>query len=496
MTDEVEHRAALTELAELLGELEYRRRFRAIDAYKPTEKQKEFHAAGAVARHRLLMAGNQTGKTFSAGDELTYHMTGEYPDWWEGKRFDEPVNWWAGGVTSESTRDNPQRILLGRKREWGTGTVPAEKLVGEPVLARSVPDAVDNFRVRHISGGISNCTFKNYAQGREKWQGETLHGVWFDEEPPYDVYIEGVTRLNRLRGISMITFTPLLGMTDVVSMFLKPKHDDPGVKQRKMIQMRLEDATFYTPAEIEEITAQYDENMRKARVMGLPFFGEGLVYAVQDEMIRANPFELPKHCRRIAGLDFGVGHPTAVVWLAHDPDTDVIYLYDAYRVTEAAMAIHADAVKARGAWMPVAWPHDGAKRDPKSGVAMSELYRNKGVNMLPSSARYNDDVGGPQGRTAVTQNILDRMKTGRFKVFASLREWFDEKATYHWKDGVIVPYKDDLMSATAYAVMMLRYARPQELKRMPSQAIVDYDPFNPHMTPQGRPTPDFRRISR
>ena len=74
--------------------------------------------------------------------------------------------------------------------------------------------------VAHAGGGASVLVFKNYAQGRQKWQGETLDGVWFDEEPPLEIYTEGLTRTNETGGFTMVTFTPLLGMSEVVRMFL------------------------------------------------------------------------------------------------------------------------------------------------------------------------------------------------------------------------------------------------------------------------------------
>jgi phage terminase large subunit-like protein len=193
-----------------------------LAAYRPYRRQAEFHAAGARTRERLFMAGNQLGKTMAGASEWAIHLTGLYPDWWEGKRFDRPVRFWAAGVTAESTRDNPQRMLLGppqRKEAWGTGTIPADCLLNT-AAARGVADGVDSLVVRHVSGGASTLLFKSYEKGREKWQGETLDGVWFDEEPPLDIYTEGLTRTNATEGIVIVTFTPLLGMSEVVRMFL------------------------------------------------------------------------------------------------------------------------------------------------------------------------------------------------------------------------------------------------------------------------------------
>lgn len=169
------------------------------------------------------MAGNQLGKTFSGGAEVAYHATGLYPDWWTGRRFPAPNRWWAGSKTGEVTRDGVQRILVGEPKDstrWGEGMIPGDKL-SDWSRRQGVADALDSVLVKHISGGTSTIGFKSYDQGREKWQGETLDGVWFDEEPPLEIYMEGLTRTNATGGMAFLTFTPLLGMSDVVSMFLE-----------------------------------------------------------------------------------------------------------------------------------------------------------------------------------------------------------------------------------------------------------------------------------
>lgn len=169
------------------------------------------------------MACNQGGKTFAAACEVSYHLTGEYPDWWPGRRWERPVRGWAGGVTQETTRDAPQRLLLGEPAEpseWGTGSIP-KRAIQRTTNARGIPNAVNSIVVKHASGkGNSVLVFKNYEQGRQKWQAETLDFIWCDEEPPTDIYNESLPRLAKLNGMLMITFTPLLGMSDVVRTFL------------------------------------------------------------------------------------------------------------------------------------------------------------------------------------------------------------------------------------------------------------------------------------
>lgn len=175
------------------------------------------------------MAGNQLGKSVAGGAETAIHLTGRYPDWWDGAVFERPTKFWCSGVTGVSTRDNPQRILVGPpllKEAWGTGMIPGDALKGM-TAARGIPDALDGVVVAHGGGGDvqqgeSLLLFKSYEQGREKWQGETIDGVWFDEEPPQAIYTEGLTRTNKGQNgqFAFLTFTPLLGMSEVVRMFL------------------------------------------------------------------------------------------------------------------------------------------------------------------------------------------------------------------------------------------------------------------------------------
>lgn len=201
--------------------------------YKPYGKQREFHKNGIhLNSQRLFMAGNQLGKTIAGGAEWAMHLTGRYPDWWQGATFGKPVILWASGVTSESTRDNPQRILIGpppKVEEWGTGMIPKDAL-GTPARAMGVNALLDNVIIKWGGGGDvqrgeSLLYFKSYEKGREKWQGPTIDGVWFDEEAPLEIYTEGLTRTNNgQRGqFAIMTFTPLQGMSEVVRMFLTPE---------------------------------------------------------------------------------------------------------------------------------------------------------------------------------------------------------------------------------------------------------------------------------
>ena len=200
-------------------------------------KHMEFFEAGKGYRERCFMAGNRVGKTVAGSYEMTCHLTGEYPDWWKGRRFTRPIKAWAAGKTNETTRDILQTELLGnitfsgqKKLVDGTGLIPIGKLGLEPgqlSWKAGVADLVDMIKVKHKTGGWSELGLKSYQQGRGSFEGTARHVIWFDEEPPMDVYGEALIRTATTQGIIMLTFTPLLGMSDVVQDFL-PRELKPG----------------------------------------------------------------------------------------------------------------------------------------------------------------------------------------------------------------------------------------------------------------------------
>jgi phage terminase large subunit-like protein len=459
------------ERAALLFEIESELNRNQLADYKPYAKQMEFHKAGAdpKVRERLLIAGNQLGKTWGAGFETAMHLTGRYPDWWKGAEFDTGIAAWAAGVTGEVTRDSVQRVLCGRINAIGTGAIPADA-IKDKSMKRGVADAIDTLVLRHGGGGDvqareSVLGFKSYDQGREKFQAETLDFVWLDEEPPLDIYTESLTRTNATDGILAMTFTPLQGMSDVVRRFLLEK-----VAGTHVTTMTIYDAEHYTPEQRKAIIASYPAHEREARAKGVPMMGSGLIFPVLEESIVVDPFAIPGHWPQIGGLDFGWDHPTGAARLAWDRDADIVYVTNTYRQAEQVPLVHAAAVKPWGAWLPWAWPHDGLQHDKGSGEALAKQYRDHGLHLLREKATNPPKPGekegtGGNGVEAPLQEMLERMLTGRWKVFRNCGEWLEERRMYHREDGKIVKIADDTISASRYAYMMLRHAKVRPAQR-------------------------------
>jgi phage terminase large subunit-like protein len=440
----------LKERVKLTKELQRRQRTNLLKFYKPYAKQVEFHHANR--RERLFMAGNQLGKTLSGGAEAAMHLTGRYPDWWEGFRFDKPVTMLAGSESYELTRDGVQRILMGppaNEEEWGTGYIPAKDIQAR-TRRMGVSNALDSVTVKHVSGGASTLLFKAYEQGRGKWQANTVDYVWFDEEPPEDVYFEGITRTNATKGKVAVTFTPLKGMSSVVARYLLEESNT-----RSVTTMTIDDAEHYTDEERQEIIDSYPAHEREARTKGVPSLGSGRIFPVPEENIVIDPIEIPSLWPQINGIDFGWDHPFAATRCAWDRDNDVFYIIGEYRQREASPIIHSAAIKPWGDWIPVSWPHDGLQHDKGSGEQLSKQYADQGLNMLHERATFDD---GTNGVEAGVSDMLQRMQTGRFKVFNTCGGWLEEFRLYHRKDGKIVKERDDLISASRYALMMKRFA--------------------------------------
>ena len=467
----------LLKAVEIAKELEYRKSVNQINYYKPYDYQIKFH--NTIAQQRLLMAGNRIGKSFSGAMEMAYHLTGLYPDWWEGKKYTRPIRAWAGGASNETTRDICQKELTGQPDDpsaKGTGSIPL-KLIGETVRKAGVPNAFNSFVVKHVSGGWSRCGFKAYEMGREKWMGESVDVIWLDEEPPNQIYTQALTRTADKGGIVYMTFTPENGMTDTVAQFVNDLRDGQA-----LIQAGWDDAPHMTKNVREQILSALPLHERKMREQGIPQLGSGLVFPLPESEIICDPIEIPSHWPRICGIDFGWDHPTAATWIAWDRDSDIIYITDTYSMSQEAVPIHASSIKSRGKWIPVIWPMDGRQADKGSGKSLTEQYRTEGVNMTkehftnPPQNGQKENTGGISVEAGI-QEMYTRFMTKRLRIFSNQNKLLEELRMYHRKDGKIVAKHDDVISSARYAIMSVRKSRVKDFEPMQIYSDSDFNVF-------------------
>ena len=459
----------LEEVTHALQEVHRVKTYERIWGFVPYPKQQQFLDLGLTKRERSLRAGNQLGKTEAGAAEVTYHMIGEYPADWLGRRFDAkaPVVWICG-VSGQAVRDVQQKKLCGPpgvEAEFGTGLIPKHLFESKPSLSHGVADAFDTMNVKHSSGRISQATFKSYEQGKGKFQGGTVDIIWLDEECPLDIYMECLARITATNGMLFLTATPLLGLTEIQRRFIREKSED-----RAEVQMQLEDALHIDPKDYAKITAGYSAHQREARTRGTPMLGSGAVFEeVTLDMIRV-PISIRGtdvvHAKldiletrawfKLWAIDFGIAHPFAAVLLMHDRDRDIIYVTYEIKIKGGVPAIHAARMKTVAANVPVAWPHDGTQRDKGSGIELAKQYKHEGLLMLPEHATHR--TGGYATEPGIME-LLSRMRSGRFGVALNCVEWQDEFSGYYRKEGIIVKENDDLLSATRIGTMQIRSAR-------------------------------------
>lgn len=449
------------EILELLEERERYVKYHKIEQFKPYKFQLDYYKASADYKRRFLCAANRVGKSYSEAVEVSYHLTGRYPYWWEGHRFDKPILCWAVGITGDSTRKVLQKELFGTplgkdEANLGTGAIPRDCIDFDNLEKDG--HIIKITQIKHFDrngefDGWSTLEFRSTQQGEHVLMGATVDYIWLDEEDPFksmEIYSQCVTRTATTGGLIAITATPENGLTSLVDLFMK---DNSGYLYFQ--NATWDDAPHLDEKTKKELLASIPEWQHEMRSRGIPMMGEGLVYDVAESSIMMDPIQIPDHWRRVCGVDVGINHPTAAVWTAYDAGTDTIYVYDVYCEKGGVPSQHGTAINARGVWIPVILPHDADNTEKGSGKSVSMYYREAGVNVQPETF-YNPITWDGKKTNFVEPGIMDilqRMKTGRFKVFSTCGRFFEEMRRYHRKDGKIYKEFDDVMDAARYSAL-------------------------------------------
>lgn len=479
-------------LLNLLTEKNKLRSYNKLNHFKAYDFQKRFYAASADKRFRFLCAANRVGKSYSEAYEVACHLTGRYPEWWTGHKFKKPILCWAVGITGDSTRKVLQKELFGTAvgkdaDALGTGAIPRDCIDfntlekdGNKILICQVK----HHNARGEFDGLSTLEFRSTQQGEHALMGATVDYIWLDEEDPYrsmEIFAQCVTRTLTTKGLVTLTATPENGKTKLVKRFMGESDDEAGSLEEQEAEGKLDDVGFEDSAmywqnatwwdahesvgghisdkDIADMTAGIPDWQLDMRSKGIPMLGSGLIYDIDPDRVKCEPFSIPDHWRQVAAVDIGHTHPTAVVWTAYDQEHDVIYVTDVYRQTGAVPADHALAINGRGRWIPVVLPHDSVNTERGSGQSVVKYYKDASVNVLPET--FYNPIGYDGKRnyyvdTGITE-LLSRMRSGRLKVFHNCHEIFQEMRDYHRKDGKIVKEDDDAMDAMRYSVMSVTH---------------------------------------
>lgn len=466
MSIQLAYRDSLIKKLKLLQEQRDRKKYNKIKTYFPDKgplrrelypKHTTFFEAGVKHSERLMLAANRIGKTESVGGyEVTCHLTGEYPEWWVGHRFDKPVKVWAAGDTNQTVRDILQEKMLGDFTDIGSGLIPKHLILGTTPKT-GVPQAIETIRVKHKSGGTSLLGFKSYDQKRKAFQGTAQEVIWMDEEPPLDIYAECLLRTMTTNGLLINTFTPLSGISETVMHFL-PNGDFSSIDNegtKFVIMADWDDAPHLSKEQKTKLWDSIPPYQREARSKGIPQLGSGVIFPVPESDITVEDFEIPVHWPKLYALDVGWNN-TAACWIAIDRETGVTYIYSVYKRGEAEPSVHAEGIKARGDWICGEIDPASRGRSQVDGTQLMQSYIDLGLKLEPAQNAVESGL----------YEVWQMLSSGKLKVFGSCKQWFEEFRIYRRDEkGKIVKSNDHIMDACRYVIMGRDKAKVKPVKK-------------------------------
>ncbi len=398
------------------------------------KKQLEFHKC--QKKNRWVFGGNRSGKTECGAVETVYLARGIHP-----YRKNKPISCWVVSLSKQVQRDVAQaKVLHYLKKQWIEKIVMAK---GRQDSAES--GVIDFILVRNVFGSLSKIGFKSCDQGREKFQGTSLDFVWFDEEPPYDIYLECKMRVLDRSGEIFGTMTPLKGLTWVYNEIYLNEHNDENVWT---IQMEWADNPYLSQKEIEEMSASISAEELESRRYGKFMQCGGLVYNSFDENKHViEPFEIPKDWQDNISIDPGLNNPLSAHFYARDYDGNVYVIAEHYEKGKE-VDWHAQKIKEiasrlgwktnRNGFLEALIDSAATQKTLASTKNVVELFYENGILTNP---RVNKDMF--TGINIVKRYLCDANGKTHLYIFKNCVNLIREIKSYWWGDDDLPIKKDD-----------------------------------------------------
>lgn len=427
--------------------------------FTPNKAQQAFFDLTKEADFLLLAGGNRVGKTLALSIMSYCHLTGFYPHWWRGHKFNYPIEAWIGCTTENS--------LIDLKDKWFFGEGDIKPLFSEKqVLQKN--SLKHSYKIKHAKG-VSSVKFKTYKQGRKEWQAKKVDFIGFDEEPPFDVYHEACLRVTkaglREHGKIAIAATSLY-YSDFVNSFFERTRSNNGVKEKFSVKPNeVVDKKCYIVSAWDDAT-HLDEETKKnqianmayheveARTKGIPSKGGGKVYPIDEEFVVCDPFEITKDHLIIGGMDFGWTNNTSVVLVAIDPATNKSFLFAEYYASQKTPEEHIASMRNHYVfgkyidWVPIMHDPAGKSRNLTDGKSVASLYSE--LNLIP----------GNNGVHLGIERVRQAFFNGSLKIFKTCQNILTEYRSYYYEEGTgdVKKSNDHSLDALRYSIMGKDYA--------------------------------------
>ena len=449
-------------------ELNKRKQNEKLEKYNTGEKihkkQLAFHKC--LKRNRWVFGGNRSGKTECGAVETVWLARGIHPY----KKNKPDICCWVVSLTTQVQRDVAQsKILSYLNKNW----------IYDVVMQSGRKDSlesgvIDHILLKNVFGGISKIGFKSCDQGREKFQGASLDFVWFDEEPPYDIYQECRMRVFDKCGEIFGTMTPLKGLTWVYDeIYLNSKQD----KEIWSEQMEWADNPFLSKEELEALTQTLSQDELDSRRYGKFVANGGQVYKEFDENINViEPFAIPKDWYDNISIDPGLNNPLSAHWYACDYDGNIYVIAEHY---EAKQGVEYHANKIRQISQNLGWHKtsngyiscliDSAanQRTLASEKSVTELFYDYGIIANP---KVNKDLFS--GISRVKYYLKNADGKSKLFIFKNCTNLIREIKSYFWGNGDTPIKRDDhCLDELRYYIM----SKPENKPLRPTKSIIEKD---------------------
>jgi len=444
-------------------------KYNQLKYFRPFDHQKKFFITGASER-RGILAANRIGKTVSTCYETAMHLTGLYPDWWEGHRFTNPITAMVAGEGWSQVALVLQNELLGTQdvkitENLGTGAIPRSSIVTDTM--RNDGANCIGCEIRHISGGNSYLLFANYTQEVRQMQGFRLDLAVFDEQPPDDFFSEIVTRTATTQGKVLCSFTPLKGLNGLVSKFWNKEtgYEFIRVSWDDVPEMDPWGQPFLLNETRRQLERDYLPHEREARIAGKPVMGKGAVFSIANwptyKTGEIDFLRMPR-IQRVIALDLGLVNDKTVISLMYwEPHERIAYLHRQIIVQGIEEAVPTQYInhllRPEVFGCPIVLPADAstAGRYTMSANSIRELFEQYELNVYEKAIMNPPDS---QGRTTNHKSyginqMRQMLEVGSLMVNENCTQFLSEAGNYYVDEKGRFSDPDDCIDSARYALM-------------------------------------------
>ena len=425
------------------------------------KKQIAFHRS--EKKNRWVFGGNRSGKTECGAVEVIYFARGCHPY----RKINGATSGWVVSLSTQVQRDVAQsKILHYLNPDW----------IEDVVMLSGRKDnyangIIDYILVKNEFGTLSKIGFKSCDQGREKFQGTSLDYVWFDEEPPYDIFSECRMRVLDKDGDIFATMTPLKGMTFVYDEIYLNKYNDPNIWYEFM---QWDDNPFISEKAKNAMKQTLSERELKSRQFGEFLDVGGRVYPEFDENVNViEPFPIPYEWQDKLSIDPGLKNPLSCHWYAVDYDGNIYVVAEHYE-SERDIGYHSDAIHRisdelhwhrNSNGMIEALIDSAANQTTLASIrSVADLFYDH--NILVNTNVNKDVFSGIQRVKSYLKNSLGESK---LFIFNTCKNMIREMKAYRWGSGDSpVKVDDHSMDELRYYIM----SRPENKRPKEEMSLI------------------------